>query len=129
MAETNGNKVAIILQAGAEGHEGMARALHSLVYASELMEQGADVRLVFDGAGTQWLAQFLGAESPEVQGMGGLFGRLKERGLAYEVCDFCSGAFGVKESLQAEGEPLMGEYMDHPSIANVVSQGYQVWIL
>ena len=46
-------KIAIILQAGAEGHEGMGRLLHSPLYSKELHERGHDVRLVFDGAGTE----------------------------------------------------------------------------
>jgi len=122
-------KIAIVLHAGSDGHEGLARAFHSLVYAKELKEHGADVRLIFDGAGTQWLAQFHRSDSEHVQGLGLLFEQLKSQGVVYEVCDYCAGAFGVKEDLQARDEPLVAEYMDHPSIAGLVSDGYQIWIL
>ena len=47
-------KYLIILQAGTESHEGMARAVHALLYATELKEAGYEVALVFDGAGTEW---------------------------------------------------------------------------
>ncbi|MEX2159705.1 MAG: DsrE family protein [Dehalococcoidia bacterium] len=122
-------KIAIVLQAGSDGHEGLARAFHSLVYAKELREHGADVRLIFDGAGTEWLAQFHRSDSEQVRGLGLLFEQLKGQGVVYEVCDYCAGAFGVKEDLKAQNEPLVAEYMDHPSIAGLVNDGYQIWIL
>lgn len=122
-------KVAIILQAGPGSHEGLARAFHSLIYAKELSEHGAAVRLVFDGAGTQWPAYFRSGDTREAKGIGGLFDQLKADGLVYEVCDYCSGAFGVKETLQEQGEPLAAQYMDHPSIASLVADDYRILIL
>ncbi len=122
-------KIAIVLQAGSDGHESLARAFHSLVYAKELKEHGADVRLIFDGAGTQWLARFHRPDSEHIQGLALLFEQLKGQGVVYEVCDYCAGAFGVREDLKAKDEPLVAEYMDHPSIAGLVSDGYQIWIL
>lgn len=123
-------KVAIILQAGAESHEGMARMYHSLLYTKELRERGGDVRLVFDGAGTEWAARLHQPDGDErLQRLAGLFGELKEDGLTYEVCDYCSGAFGVKEQLQQTEAPLTAQYMDHPSIASLVEEGYRIWIL
>ena len=40
-------KFAIVLQAGKETHEGMARAVHALLYAAELKEKGYEVVLTF----------------------------------------------------------------------------------
>lgn len=122
-------KMAIILQAGTETHEGIARALHSLLYSKELREHGAEVRLIFDGAGTGWLAEFHKAETPQAKGLGKLFDELKQLGMVYEVCDYCSGAFGVRDELREQGEALAGEYMDHPSIATLVDGGYQLLVL
>jgi len=120
-------RIAVILQAGNATHEGLARALHALLYTKELVERGNDARLVFDGAGTAWLADFKRGESEAAKGLGRLFEGLKTQGVAYEVCDYCSGRFGVKEALQ--GEPMSGKYMDHPSIADLVEDGYQILIL
>lgn len=122
-------KMAIILQAGTETHEGLARALHSLLYSKELREHGADVRLVFDGAGTGWLAEFHKAATPQAKGLGKLFDELKQEGVTYEVCDYCSGAFGVRDELSAYGEALSAQYLDHPSIAGLVEDGYQLLVL
>lgn len=121
------NKIGIVLHAGTETHEGLARALHALLYTRELVERGGDVRLVFDGAGTSWLAAMKKGETEPAKGLARLFEGLKQSGVIYEVCDYCSGAFDVKQELQ--DEPLTGKYMDHPSIADLVEAGYQIWIL
>jgi hypothetical protein len=91
-----------VLQAGAETHEGQARALHALLYARELREAGATVRLVFDGAGTEWLARLRDPEQASGR-LAELFRELTRAGLTYEVCDDCSGAFHVRDQLVAAG--------------------------
>ena len=128
MAIDQTTKILIILQAGTQSHEGKARALHSVLYAKELAEAGATIRLVFDGAGTGWLARWLQPEG-SISRAAHVFAELRAAGLAYEVCDYCAGAFDVREDLTNAGEALSGAYMDHPSIAAHVADGYQVWIL
>ena len=120
-------RVAVILHAGTESRDGLARALHSVLYTKELVERGNEARLVFDGAGTAWLAAFKKGETDSTRALGRMFEGLKEQGVVYEVCDFCSGRFGVKEELA--DEPMSGKYMDHPSIADLVEEGYQAMIL
>lgn len=117
----------VVLHAGAETHEGLARALHALIYSQELSERGHTVKLIFDGAGTEWLAAFRKAETDPAKNLGRMFDGLKAKGIAYEVCDFCSGAFHVRDDL--EGEPMSGKYMDHPSIADLVDEGYELLVL
>jgi hypothetical protein len=121
-------KILIVLQAGTESHEGQARALHSVLYARELIEAGATVRLVFDGAGTAWPARWQQDEGVASQGARH-FSELKAQGLVYEVCDYCAGRFDVHDELVRLGEPLKGAYEDHPSIASYVAEGFAVWIL
>ena len=128
MAIDQTTKMLIILQAGTESHEGRARALHSVLYAKELAEAGATIRLVFDGAGTGWLARWIKNEGAGSRAAA-VFAELRLAGLAYEVCDYCAGAFDVREDLTDAGEALSGAYMDHPSIAAHVADGFQVWIL
>ncbi len=123
------NKFAIILQAGPGSHESHARMFHSMVYAKELKERGHDVRLVFDGAATEWLAKWGNPQNDDDRGMGGFFTQLKDAGLAYAVCDFCAMAFKVRARLKEQGEPLVAEYMNHPSIAALVDDGFQLIVL
>ena len=125
---TNDARILIILQAGAETHEGRARALHALLYARELREAGATVRLTFDGAGTEWLARLRDPGQPSGR-LAALFRELTDAGVTYEVCDYCSGAFEVRDQLLDAGELLTGAYMDHPSVAAQVAEGFAVWIL
>ena len=123
------NKVAIVLQAGPGTHESHARMFHSMVYSKELKERGHEVRLLFDGAGTEWLAKWAEPEDEDDRRMGGLFNALKDMELAYAVCDFCAGAFGVHQKLQAQDEPLVAEYMNHPSFAALFEEGFEVVVL
>lgn len=119
-------KIAIILQAGPGTHENLARAFHAMVYSKELKERGHQVSLVFDGASTEWLARWAHPENESDVMMARLFGELKEAGLAYSVCDFCSVSFGVRDELQEHGEPLVAEYMDHPSVVDLVEEGFHL---
>lgn len=119
-------KVAVVLQAGAGSHEGMARALHALLYTKELTEAGVETRLIFDGAGSEWAAKLLAPESPQEKGLAGMLAGIGDQGVVYEICDYCSGAFQVKDKLVAANAPLSGQYMNHPSIATLVVDGFQV---
>ena len=84
------SKFAIILQAGPGTHESHARMLHSMVYSKELQEGGHEVRLIFDGAATEWLAKWGDPQDGDDRGMGGFFSQLKDAGVPYAVCDFCA---------------------------------------
>lgn len=120
------SKVAIILQAGPGTHESHARMFHALVYTKELHERQHDVRLVFDGASTEWLAKWVEPSNEDDQRMGAMFASLKESEVVYIVCDFCAGVFGVEDTLSSHGEPLVAEYLNHPSVAELVESGYQL---
>ena len=118
---------AIILQAGKEGHEGMARAVHAFLYAQELKEHGHDVVLIFDGAGTEWAEELSNPESQSK--LKAMYEQLKQAGIVEVVCDFCANAFEFKDRLAQRQLPLVAEYAGHPSIAKWVDQGYQLIIL
>ena len=120
-------KFAVILQAGKESHEGMARAVHALLYSTELKEDGYEVVLIFDGAGTEWAEEFTNPESTNK--LIPMYESFRKLGVSEVICDFCAGAFDVKEQLKARQCPLTGGYKGHPSIAEWVKQGYQLIIL
>lgn len=120
-------KFAIILQAGKETHEGMARAVHALLYASELKEKGYEVVLIFDGAGTEWAEEFSNPDSQSK--LLSMYKAFKKTEVQEIVCDFCAGAFGVKEKLNKRQCSLLSEYKGHPSIEKWIKKGYQLLIL
>lgn len=73
-------KVAVLVLAGTETHEGLGRLVNALMLAQELKGAGDEVRLVFDGAGTEGLAAladpshkahalFLATRDPDPRGL------------------------------------------------------------
>ncbi|MFD2673222.1 DsrE family protein [Marinicrinis sediminis] len=115
-------KVAIFVHAGEQ--EG-AKALHSLLYSQELHEAGHQVKVIFDGAGTAWVQKF---EDPENQ-FNPLYKQVKELGVIEGVCEFCANAYGVNESVSSSGLQSIGDVGGHPSIAQLVSEDYEIIIL
>jgi hypothetical protein len=118
---------AVILQAGKESPEGSARALHAFLYSKELFEKGYEVVLIIDGAGTQWAEEL---KNPESQSkILPYYKDIEKLGISEVVCEYCAGAYGVKEKLEALACPLSGEYQGHPSIVKWVEKGYQLIVL
>jgi len=113
-------KIAIVVLADTETHGDSARAVNALETAQEFKEAGDDVRLIFDGAGTRWLAEFANSEH-----------RLHKKFMALQenvtgACAFCARAFHVEEQVQAAGFQLLSENAGHPSIRSLVADGFQV---
>ncbi|MCH2282672.1 MAG: hypothetical protein MK404_06190 [SAR324 cluster bacterium] len=80
------------------------------------------MQLIFDGGGTKWIEEF----SKEHK-MTPLSQSLKSSGVIAGVCDYCDTSFGgEKDLVRKEGFPLVSEYNGHPSIAKLVSSGYQI---
>ena len=126
-AYAENGKYLIVLQAGKETHEGMARAVHALLYSKELREHGHEVVLVFDGAGTEWVSEWTNPQSDDK--LKGAYEGLRKSGVVQVICDFCANAFQVKENLKTQGQELTAEYQGHPSIAKYADQGYQIVVL
>lgn len=116
-------KVAIILHAEPGTEDSMGRAAHSLIYTKELKDKGHDVKLIFDGGGTAWIRRMIERDHP----LNPLYLEAKERGAIEGVCHFCTTAFGDKiENMNAEGLKLLGDFIEHPSVASFVEDGYQI---
>lgn len=59
----------------------------------------------------------------------GKYAIILQAGMTEIICDFCAGAFAVKEQLVQRQLPLTAEYAGHPSIAKWVEQGYALIVL
>jgi hypothetical protein len=114
------SKVAIVVLADTDTHEGLARVVNALEAVKEFKEGGDDVQLVFDGAGSKWVVEL---SKPEHEAHK-LFAAVE--GKVAGVCAFCAGAFGVKEGVQAARARMLSEFEGHPSFRKLVSAGYQV---
>jgi hypothetical protein len=111
------SKVAIVVLADTETHEGLGRVVNALEAVKEFKDGH---QLIFDGAGPKWIPEL---EKPDHK-LHELYVAVKDRiGGAFE---FCAEAFGVKDTVVACGVKLAGECDGHPSFKKLVSQGYQV---
>ena len=115
-------KFAIVIQAG---ESDPARALHGLLYAKELHQGGHEAKVVFDGAGTTWIAKM---EDPAYD-YAEVYRQVKEAGLISGACQYCSVAFGQEKAVETAGMTLLGEADGHPSLLSLVDEGYQVLVM
>ena len=113
-------KAAIVILADTDSKEGLGRVANALTAAKEFKEEDHEVTVVFDGAGTKWVGEL---SDPE-HNYNKHFESVKDE--VEGACAYCAKAFGVKEEVQESGVELMGEFEGHPSLAKLVSQGYQV---
>lgn len=114
------NKAAIIVLADTESHGDLGRVVNALEAVKEFKAAGDDVTLVFDGAGVKWVQELSSATHKAAP----LFAAVKDK--VAGACEFCAGAFGVKQATLAAGVALLGEHEGHPSFRQLVSDGYQV---
>jgi len=88
--------------------------------ASEALENCDDLKFIFEGAATKWIGE-LEKEDHKIHG---LYNGLKDN--ITGACSFCVNAFGVKNQVEKSGIPLLSEYKDHPSLRNLVADGYGI---
>lgn len=106
-------KAASIVFADTDSPEGLGRVVNALTTAKEFKDAGDDALVIFDGAGTKWVAEL----SREDHKYHGLFGG---------ACSYCAGAYGVKDQVERIGVELLEEYEGHPSVRSLVNDGYEV---
>ncbi|MFW5967538.1 MAG: hypothetical protein ACOCV2_08480, partial [Persicimonas sp.] len=81
------SKTALIVFAGAEGHANLGRVFNAIETAREYKEDGDEVLIVFDGAGTEWIPVL---EDPEHDAHKA-YKSVKD--VIAGACEFCSKAF------------------------------------
>lgn len=113
-------KIAVVLLADNESHGDMGRVANALELAKESKEQGDDVRLVFDGAGTRWV----GPLSSSDHMLNPVYEAVKNT--VAGACAFCANAFDVKDEVQNAGVKLLQEYEGHPSLRSLIAAGFSV---
>ena len=113
-------KVAIVTRTDTESNEGLGRVVNILSVAKEFKEEGYEVSIVFNGAGTRWVGELSDPEHTYNEH----FESVKDE--VEGACAYCARAFGVKEEVQESGVELMGEFERHPSLSKLVAEGYQV---
>lgn len=112
-------KVAIFLLSGKDD---LGKAFHALGFAKQFKDSGANVKLIFDGAGTVWVSEF----SKPDHIAHGLYEAVKNAGIIEGVCEFCIGHYGSKDDAKKEELKLLGEVEGHPNVAKILNDGYQI---
>ena len=113
-------KAAIVLLADTDTHEAMGRMANALTTAREFQEAGDETKLIFDGAGTKWVAELSNPEHKYHRALD------EVRDSVEGACAYCSKAFGVKDQVEAANVPLLDDFSGHPSLRSLISDGYQV---
>ncbi len=113
-------KAAIVVLADIETHEQLGRVVNALEAVKELKEHGDEVKLIFDGAGTRWVPEL----SRPDHVAHGLYEAVRDQ--VAGVCEYCAGAFEVKDAVAACGAPLDGSFEGHPSFRRLLAEGYAV---
>lgn len=113
-------KISIVVLADTETHGDTGRVANAITTARESKEAGDEVEIIFDGAGTRWIPEL----ENEDHKMHSSFEAVRDT--VTGACEFCAGAFGVKEAVRSAGVPLLDEYHEHPSLRTRVADGYHV---
>jgi len=112
-------KQAILILAGTESMSDLGRTVNGLETAKEFSEAGDDIKVVFDGAATQWIGELENEDHDYHE----LYASVREH---VGVCDYCAGAFQVDEAVNESGLTRLSEYDGHPSIRSLREEGYDV---
>jgi hypothetical protein len=112
-------RIAVLLLADTETHEDAGRMANALTLAQEAKEEGDEVRLVLDGAGTKWAGE-LASEDHKYHR---LFETVRDR---VGACVYCARAYHVTEAVEQAGISLLDEYKGHPSLRQLIVDGWEV---
>lgn len=113
-------KAASIVFADTETREALGRVVNALTTAKEFKEAGDDAVVIFDGAGTKWVAEL----AQEDHKYHGLFESVRD--VVAGACSYCAAAYGVKDQVEQIGVELLEEYEGHPSLRSLINDGYHV---
>lgn len=96
--------------------------MHVLLNALEMEARGVDVRVIIEGSATQ-LIPALGVEGAP---FADLYAKVREKGLIDCVCKACAAKMKGLEAAEAQGLPICGEMMGHPSLVKYIEDGFEV---
>ena len=113
-------KIAIIILSDINTTESLGKVSNAFMLASEAIENGDDLKIIFEGTGAKWIKVL----EKKDHLLNPLYSEIKNN--ITGVCDYCSEVFGVKEEIEKAGLPLISEYKRHPSLRSLFVDGYNV---
>jgi hypothetical protein len=121
-------KIALIILSDPKGgDEALGRVFNALAIAQEGLQQGDEVEIVFNGAGTRWPEELAKVSHPA----NGLYNLVRET-VKGASCG-CAAVFGATKGVEACGVPLLKEkaLAGTPGISNLrryVADGWHTLI-
>ncbi|MFP4288252.1 MAG: DsrE family protein [Bacteroidales bacterium] len=113
-------KIAIVIFSDTQTAEALGKVSNAFVLANEALENGDDLKIIFEGAATKWIGELENKEHKIHE----LYQKVKPH--ITGVCAFCAQAFGVKNQVEKSGLTLLDEYKSHPSLRTLFAENYQV---
>jgi len=113
-------KIAIVIFSDTETMEALGKVANAFMLAVESIENNDELKIIFEGAGTKWI----GVLEDENHKIHPLYKMVKPA--ITGVCAFCASSFGVKSQIEKAGIELLSEYKQHPSLRNLVVEGYEI---
>ncbi len=110
---------AIVVLAGTDSPSDLGRVVNALQTAQEFDDEGDQVSIIFDGAGTQWIPEL----ADEDHDYHSLYAELTD---LMSACHYCANAYGVADEVAESSATLLDEYEGHPSIRSLVVDGYEI---
>lgn len=98
------------------GEEALGRVFNALTTAYDLKERKADVKVLFQGTGTRWVAQLANPKHL----LNGLYEAVQDK--IEGACGGCSDVFGATEEVKDVGLPLIRN-LQVPGTNGVTSLG------
>ena len=109
-----------VILASGDSPESLGRVVNALMGAYEMMESGHEVKIIFDGAGTQAAATLSGPDHKYHD----LFRQVRSR--VSGICSYCANAFGVAPKIEQANLPFADDFKGHPSFKALLEEQYQI---
>lgn len=95
---------------------------HVLLYALDFDEKGYEVKIVIEGAAVKLISTLKDPDAPFYA----LYQKTRKKGLIDVVCQACSAKLGSLDDAKAQGLPVGGELMGHPSMEHYLNSGHRI---
>lgn len=112
------SKTAFIILATGEEPESMGRVVNALMGAYEYAEANEEIRIIFDGAGTQAAAAFADPDHKYHE----LYQKVRSK--VTGACSYCADAYEVTEEIKKADIALIDEFKGHPSFKKLIDEGF-----
>lgn len=96
--------------------------IHVLLNSLNLNKKGMGGKVILEGETVKLIPEMINPN----HFLNKLYTQVKEQNLIIGACKACSTKLDVRDSVENEGIPLIGDMMGHPAISDYIDQGYQI---